>query len=399
MKPTGGWEFKRIDEAGQVQAGRQRSPHHVSGPLRPYLRVANVFEGYIDTSDVLEMSFKDDEFKRYVLRPGDVLLNEGQSLELVGRSAVYRGVPEGCCFQNTLIRFRANDATDPEYAHYLFEHLRAMGAFSKIAVQTTSIAHLGVDRFGSLKVWWPPLDEQRRIASIVRCWDQAVSMREQQIASARRANEWLSGHLLNGIRRFPEFEGSPWSDVTLGEITEESSERNTMKLGAASVRGVNKTLGMIPMRERTIGSDLGRYKTVLRDWFAYNPMRLNIGSLSRWEEDEPVLVSPDYVVFRCNPDRLLPDYFDHLRRSRLWERFVTVSGNGSVRVRIYYGDIASLKLSLPDLTEQRKIAAVLSEASREVSLLERLVSALRTQKAGIVGKLVSGPPARKESAA
>ena len=51
--------------------------------MRPYLRVANVFEDRIDTSDVMQMHFSDEEFERYRLAPGDILLNEGQSPEFL----------------------------------------------------------------------------------------------------------------------------------------------------------------------------------------------------------------------------------------------------------------------------------------------------------------------------
>jgi type I restriction enzyme S subunit len=74
--------------------------------MRPYLRVANVFENRIDISDVLEMNFTPEEFEVYALEYGDILLNEGQSLELVGRPAMFKNEIEGACFQNTLVRFR-----------------------------------------------------------------------------------------------------------------------------------------------------------------------------------------------------------------------------------------------------------------------------------------------------
>src|SRR5206468_3471758 len=86
------WDVTSIGEAGQVLGGRQRSPH-ATGELCKYLRVANVFDGYLDTIDVFEMPFTAKERERYLLKNGDILLNEGQSLELVGRSAIYRGEP------------------------------------------------------------------------------------------------------------------------------------------------------------------------------------------------------------------------------------------------------------------------------------------------------------------
>ena len=62
-----GWRQCLISDIGKVQSGRQRSPHFTAGQLRAYLRVANVFDGKIDTSDVLEMYFSDAEFETFKL--------------------------------------------------------------------------------------------------------------------------------------------------------------------------------------------------------------------------------------------------------------------------------------------------------------------------------------------
>src|SRR5690606_13856746 len=97
------WPMALFGDLGEVRMGRQRSPKYQTGKFtKPYLRVANVFDGYIDTSDVLEMDFDKSDYATYRLREGDILLNEGQSRELVGRSAIYRGEVPDCCFQNTI---------------------------------------------------------------------------------------------------------------------------------------------------------------------------------------------------------------------------------------------------------------------------------------------------------
>jgi type I restriction enzyme, S subunit len=92
------------------------------------------------------------------------------------------------------------------------------------------------------------------------------------------------------------------------------------------------------MEERLIASDIARYKLVRRNWFAYNPMRLNIGSIARWTGESDILVSPDYVVFKCLEHAehgIDPAYLDHFRQTDGWESFVTEGGDGGVRVRIY----------------------------------------------------------------
>lgn len=394
-KRNGGpWPRVRIDSVGSVQAGRQRSPHITAGTLRPYLRVANVFDGYIDYSDVLEMYFSDAEFDVYVLRPGDILLNEGQSLELVGRSAVYDGPSDRYCFQNTLVRFRPGDSVDVTYAQLVFQSFLMDGIFAAIATRTTSIAHLGVERFASLKLPLPPLPEQRAIAAVLSAWDRAIRQTTDLIAAKRRIKQGLMQQLLTGKRRFPGF-AHLLRNLRLRDVTEECSERNRQGLGTEAVMAVTKVDGIVPMRERLIGADLERYKQVRKDWFAYNPMRINIGSIARSHRDDTILVSPDYVVFRCReetPDQpgIDPDYLDHLRKSDRWASFVTSSGNGSVRVRIYYDDLGVLPLQLPSMAEQRKIASLLNALDCEITLLTQQLTALKTQKKGLMRKLLTG---------
>jgi len=115
----------------------------------------------------MEMNFTDDEYIRYALEPNDILLNEGQSLELVGRPAIYRGEIPGACFTNTLVRFRASPGVVPEYALAVFLTYLKNGRFRKIAKITTNIAHLGAGRFADLEFPLPPVDEQHAIAALI----------------------------------------------------------------------------------------------------------------------------------------------------------------------------------------------------------------------------------------
>jgi len=163
-----GWDYCRIDVAGKVQLGRQRSPKNHSGAnMRPYLRVANVFEARIDLSDVMEMNFTDDEFETYRLHSGDILLNEGQSPHLVGRPAMWHGQVPDMCFTNSLVRFQAAPGVLPDYALAVFRAQLAARRYMKLVTITTNIAHLGAQRFAAVEFPLPPLAEQHRIVAEV----------------------------------------------------------------------------------------------------------------------------------------------------------------------------------------------------------------------------------------
>lgn len=161
-------EWRDMSVVGDIQMGRQLAPKYKTGQnFRPYLRVANVFDGYIDTSDVGEMDFSDAEFATYRLQRGDVLLNEGQSRELVGRSAIFHDEVKDCCFQNTLIRFRPNPQVLSEFAHFYFQYCQYTSRFIQISKQTTSIAHLGVLRFAKMKFPLISIEAQQAVVEAI----------------------------------------------------------------------------------------------------------------------------------------------------------------------------------------------------------------------------------------
>jgi type I restriction enzyme S subunit len=188
------WVWATVGEVGRLDLGRQRAPRYHSGPnMRPYLRVANVFEDRIDLSDVKEMDFDEGDFAKYRLEPGDVLLNEGQSPEWLGRPALYRGELPGVCFTNTLIRFRAAESVLPEFALLVFRHLMRSGRFARESRITTNIAHLSVGRLKTVEFPLPPLSDQRRTVNEAEArLSIAASLKTQTRSSTRRAD---------GIRR------------------------------------------------------------------------------------------------------------------------------------------------------------------------------------------------------
>lgn len=158
------WCWASVQQVGSVQLGRQRAPQNHNGPhMRPYLRVANVFEDRIDLSDVMEMNFNPQEFETFRLSYGDILLNEGQSMEAVGRPAMYRDEMPGVCVTNSLVRFRVYDGVDTDYALKVFLAYLKNGRFQKIATITVNIAHLGAGRFSEIEFPLAPIDEQAAI--------------------------------------------------------------------------------------------------------------------------------------------------------------------------------------------------------------------------------------------
>ena len=199
---VGRWEVKRVDEMGAVLAGKALAPG-APGSLRKYLRTKNVLDGRIDTQDVLEMPMTESEFQKFGVVEGDILLNEGQSLELVGRCSMYRGeLPETCAMQNQLLRFRASRKASADFAEQLFRWFQQTGAFTAIATQTTSVAHLGTIRFGSFRSRWPvDVAEQVAIAAVLSDMDAELSALEARRDKTRALKQGMMQELLTGRTR------------------------------------------------------------------------------------------------------------------------------------------------------------------------------------------------------
>ena len=193
---AGEWEVKRVDEWGNVLAGKALAVN-APGALRPYLRTKNVLDGAIAVSDVLKMPMTDAEFSRFEILNGDILLNEGQSLELVGRASMYRGEFEGrCAMQNQLLRFRSFRSTSPEFAAQAFRKCQKDGTFTSVATKTTSVAHLGSSRFSALELGWPPtLAEQHRIASCLSSLDTLITAETQKLEALKTHKKGLMQQL------------------------------------------------------------------------------------------------------------------------------------------------------------------------------------------------------------
>ena len=98
------------------------------------------------------------------------------------------------------------------------------------------------------------------------------------IAAKERRKQGLMQQLLTG--QTPTAGHTAWKHVQLSEVAEEQSVRNEETLDRSRLFAVTKADGMVPMRERVQGVTIHRCKIVERGWFAYNPMRLNIGSIA-----------------------------------------------------------------------------------------------------------------------
>lgn len=386
-----GWHTKTVDEiCKRVSVGIviQPSQYYVNdGNGVKAFRSANIAENRIVDANWVHLSPEGHEQnKKSQLKAGDVLV-------------VRSGAPGTACVVTK--EFDGTNCIDvvfarPDNEHVIPEYLCAF-TNSSIGKQHVlgnqgglALKHFNVGAYKEMEVLLPPLPEQRKIAEILRTWDEAIEKLEVLRAAKESRLDGLRAGLLFGGRRLNGHRHK-WATRHLSEVTHELTARNgKMKLGRDAVMGVTNAQGIVPMREQTIAEDIGRYKRLPPRAFAYNPMRINVGSIAMNDGPDEVLVSPDYIVFGCKPEGLDPDYLDHLRKTRWWGHYINSGGSGSVRMRTYYDDLAAMKLPLPKVDEQREILCVLNAARDEVTKTAQQIESLARQKRGLMQKLLTG---------
>lgn len=169
----------------------------------------------------------------------------------------------------------------------------------------------------------------------------------------------------------------------LGNLISEMSLRN--KEGRnIKVLSVSNRLGFIAQSEqfgdRSIASDdTSNYKIVTRNDFAYNPARINVGSIARLTDFDEGIVSPMYLCFRCN-EQLLPEYLEQFFESKVFQTEVDKRLEGSVRLCLSFDGLKSIALTVPPLEEQRGFAKRLVLIQSKIELETRLLELYQQQR-------------------
>ncbi|MBC7859288.1 MAG: restriction endonuclease subunit S [Burkholderiaceae bacterium] len=372
------WDVIPIGQAGEVLGGRQRSPHAIGEPTK-YLRVANVFDGFIAIDDVLEMPFTKPERQRFSLKSGDILLNEGQSLELVGRSATYRGEPHNCCFQNTLVRFRAFPGTDTSFAQTVFQSYLRRGIFAAIALQTTSIAHLGAGRFAALKIPRPPLPEQRAIAEALNDANALIESLEQLITKKRFLKQGAMQDLLTCKKRLPGFNGD-WEVKRLEEIAhiKTGSRNNEDKIDD----------GVYPFFVRS--QNVERINTYSHECEAILvPGEGNIGNIFHYINGRFDVHQRVYAITQFSQETSGKYVYFYMAKN-----FGSHAMQNSVKATVdslRLPTFQNFEIAMPPTyDEQTAIATVLSDMDAEIADLESQLAKTRGIKQGMMHKLLTG---------
>ena len=160
------WWLTRLKFVAEIQTGLTLGKRYGDETLvsRPYLRVANVQDGYLDLTEITQVGLPAQDVARYELKPGDVLMTEGGDYDKLGRGFVWEGQIEGCLHQNHVFAVRpATRKLDSHYLSCLMTSSHGKAYFTSTSQQTTNLASTNSTKLGDFPLPLPPIEEQQTI--------------------------------------------------------------------------------------------------------------------------------------------------------------------------------------------------------------------------------------------
>ena len=187
------WPMAPLGTVGKVTYGIQKCPANRPGThARPYLRVANVQRNALDLREIKYINVPDEEMPKLRLEPGDLLLCEGNSAELVGRGAIWRGEIEDCVHQNHVLRVRLDQTKLlPEFVMAIINSGHGQAYFRLKAKRTTNLASINSKEVAGLPIPLLPIEEQSTL--LRKLHDITLTADTKRIeAQTLRASAWTA---------------------------------------------------------------------------------------------------------------------------------------------------------------------------------------------------------------
>jgi len=391
----GDWEVKKLKEIlleGRLGGNYENAEENNGIPV---IKMGNLDRGNIKINKLQCLPVNEKYNNEDVLLEGDLLFNTRNTLDLVGKVAIWRNELPFAVYNSNLMRMKFNEKLIASnlFMNYAFNSHYSLSQLRGIATGTTSVAAIYGRDLEKVKFPLPPLPEQNAIAIILSRWDTAISKISALITQKELRKKWLAQQLLNGKKRVSGFNGE-WKLIHISEVSKEVSIKNRTDKDIP-VLSCTKYNGLVPSLEyfgrKIFADDLTTYKVVPRNHFAYATNHIEEGSIGYQENFDEALISPMYTVFKT--DSSINDYFFYklLKSYRcIYEYQAWMKGSIDRRGGLRWEAFSKIKVQVPSIEEQTAIAKALQTADTEINLLKTTLDKLKEQKKGLMQILLTG---------
>jgi type I restriction enzyme S subunit len=355
-------------------------------------------EGTINYNTIPYANLGIDEFKSHILDSGDLLITRSGTC---GIPCIFEKQDKPIIAGAFLIRFKLKSDVDASYLHYLLKYDVTQHHISKMASGGVQKNLTGTS-LKKLKLEVPEHKEQRKIAKILSTWDKAISTTERLIDNSKQQKRALMQQLLTGKKRLLDDSGKPfegeWEEVKLNTLCD-------IRRGASPR----------PIKDDKWFSNAGRGWIRIADVTAQKGQKLLATTqyLSALGAEKSVAVDPgDLIMSICGtigvPKFLgikacIHDGFvvfrnlsENLNLAFLYQYLILISdklasdGQPGTQKNLNTTIVGNIMYPTISHKEQQKIASVLTNADKEIELLEEQLADLKQEKKALMQQLLTG---------
>ena len=399
MTPSG-WEVKKLNELCEINPKKPSKP---SDELVSFISMSQVSEdGQIISTETKTYDEVSKGFTSF--KDKDVLVAKITPCFENGKGALAHTLVNGIGFGSTEFHvLRAKENTDPKFIYYLTrtDAFRAKGTMN----MQGSAGHRRVttDFIQIYKINTPPLPEQQKIAKILSTWDRVISTTERLIDNSTQQKKALMQQLLTGKKRLLDESGKPfageWESRLFKNIlkldrgssprpivkymTDSEDGVNWIKIGDTKGEGlyINSTKERITKEGAEKSRKVFKGEVVLSNSMSYGkPYILNIDGY----------IHDGWFVIRKFEKNIDVNFLIQILSSELIQRQYKRLAAGGVVSNISSELVYAVKINLPSIPEQQKIATVLTNADKEIELLKQQLADLQQEKKALMQVLLTG---------
>ena len=284
-----------------------------------------------------------------------------------------------CCTNQGFQSFIPScEVVDSEFLFYLLQTHKK--DFLRRACGSTFL-EISAKQISKIPTCIPQLTEQRKIASLLALFDERISIQNKVIEDLRVLKKAVVTRL---------FQSSDGEMKTLGELTVNFSNRNKQRI-TYPMFSVTNDKGFIPQSEQfedreMEGEDIAAYKLVQAGDIAYNPARINVGSIAQYKGKTTCMISSLYVCIQAK--RTVSDrWLMHILKSDRLLYYYNLYAEGGVRLYLFYPNFSRIKVFVPPYAKQEIIADCLDAIEKKVEQESVLLNNLMKQKQFFLSRL------------
>lgn len=384
------WEVKTLSDINKVSTG--------STPLR---RISEYFGGnicWVKTLDLNDSYILDteekvttkaiEEKKVKIVPENSILIAMYGGFNQIGRTGLLK-IDAATNQAIASINIDEKEYSSEFVLNWLNFRRKAWGSVAASSRKDPNITKSDVEAFYIVK---PSYKEQDTIAKIIGNCNKSIELKEKLIEQKKHLKKSLLQNLLSAKVRCAQFTTEIIArklENYIREIKVINKENSVNRI--LSVTNSKGFIEQVEQFERQVASeDLSKYKIIVKGQFAYNPSRVNVGSIDILEQYDNGLLSPMYVVFEVDERYLLKEYLSQFFKSDNFFQQMKGLLQGSVRKSLSFEGIQQMKLFIPSIKEQQAISSILSTADKEITLLEKELDLLKEQRKALMENLLTG---------